>query len=293
MSDESQTHKSFSEKWSKNPGLVVAETLDPNSEFQKWILERNGFNSRREAEEYLSAFETILDAGCGNGRVTALLADLNKTGKIYGMDLVDLGPAISNTSGFSNVKGFVNADLTQSLKEFGPYDFIYCQEVLHHTADPKQSFLNLTEILTSNGEIAIYVYKQKAPAREFMDDHVRSEISGRDYEEAMRVCEQIAHLGRDLSNLEGEITTQAIPEIGVQAGTYSIQRFIYHFFMKCYWNDSLSSHENAVVNYDWYHPLKCSRHTIAEVLRWFSDANLEIVWEYQDMYGITVRGRRK
>jgi hypothetical protein len=60
--------------------------------------------------------------------------------------------------------------------------------------------------------------------------------------------------------------------------------------MKCYWNDELSFRENAVINYDWYHPQDCSRHTMEEVKNWFIDKNLEITHSYEDFYGITMHG---
>jgi hypothetical protein len=71
-----------------------------------------------------------------------------------------------------------------------------------------------------------------------------------------------------------------------------VQRFIYHFFMKCFWNPELSFHDNAVINYDWYHPQLCSRHTVEEVRKWFQRAGLSVTREFVDFYGITMHGRR-
>jgi hypothetical protein len=71
-----------------------------------------------------------------------------------------------------------------------------------------------------------------------------------------------------------------------------VQRFVYHFFMKCFWSDELDAEANAVLNYDWYHPDHCSRHTQPEVRGWFVDAGFTVVHEHVDPYGITMRGRR-
>ena len=155
-----------------------------------------------------------------------------------------------------------------------------------------RAFANLCRLLTRGGEIAIYVYKQKAPAREFVDDYVRARIGELGYEEAMQVAAQITELGRLLAEQNVTVKVPDVDLLAIKAGEYSIQRFIYHFFMKCFWNPDLSFHENAVINYDWYHPQLCSKHTTEEVRGWFQENNLTITHEYVDFYGITMRGQR-
>jgi SAM-dependent methyltransferase len=292
VGDNAQTCRSFGDKWSKNPKLALEQTLDPASNFQKWILERNGWETLAGLETGLRTRRRVLDAGCGNGRVTALLASAAPHAEILGVDQVDLAPATENAAGYSNAS-FRNANLRLSLTSLGVFDFIYCQEVLHHTGDAQESFNNLVGILAPQGEIAIYVYRRKAPAREFMDDIVRERISSLPYEEAMTVCRQITELGRRLAVIEQEIECEDIPAIGIEQGRYTPQRILYNFFLKCYWNPDLPFEENAAINYDWYHPTHCSRHTLEEVEGWFGQAGLQIIWQEQDLYGITMRGLRK
>jgi hypothetical protein len=83
-----------------------------------------------------------------------------------------------------------------------------------------------------------------------------------------------------------------IPAIGIEKGRYTSQRLLYNFFLKCYWNPDLTFEENAVINYDWYHPSQCSRHTLEEVQHWFDQAELRVTWKNEDLYGITMRGVR-
>jgi SAM-dependent methyltransferase len=186
----------------------------------------------------------------------------------------------------------VQKDMLDNLDALGSFDFIYCQEVLHHTADPRRGFANLAARLVDGGEIAIYVYKLKAPIREFADDHLRACMAGLDYEKSMEIARSLTELGRRLSTNAGEIESPAIDALGVPAGRYPVQRFLYHFFLKCFWNDELSFEENAVVNYDWYRPQIASRHRVEEVRGWFAENALEILHEHVDEYGITMRGRR-
>lgn len=288
------TRTSFKDKWEKNPQVFFQETLREDSETYRWIITRNGFSTGDELRQFLADKRTVLDAGCGNGRVTALLRMHSNPGKtgIVGIDMASADVAKKNLAGLDNVE-VLEKNLLSDLSSLGKFDFIYCQEVLHHTGDPKRAFLNLCSLLEKRGEIAIYVYRQKAPVREFVDDFVREKISGLDYNRAMQACEQITELGRRLSEASVRVSVPTVEVLGIQEGDYDLQRFVYHFFMKCFWNSSVSFHDNAVVNYDWYHPQEASRHTLEEVREWFGAANLKIVHENVDFYGITVRGAKK
>lgn len=286
------TAKSFKDKWNHNKQLAFSETLSEDSDIFSWILGRNGFKTAAGFRSYLKDKRRILDAGCGNGRVTALLrkySDPRKT-EIIGVDLVSAGVAKKNLSHYRNVK-ILRKDLTKDLGNLGGFDFIYCQEVLHHIKDPAAAFLNVCKRLNPGGEIAIYVYKEKAPTREFVDDYVRGKISKYPYEDAIKVCDQITRLGKVLSECGTEMKIPDVDILGIKAGEYSFQRFIYHFFMKCFWNPEMPFKDNSAINYDWYHPQDASRHTLNEVRRWFKKARLIIVHECADLYGITIRGQ--
>ncbi|MDP2683946.1 MAG: class I SAM-dependent methyltransferase [bacterium] len=290
---KTNTKKSFSDKWNNNPKLAFTESLKENSEIFNWILNRNGFKNSKEFRYYLKNKESILDAGCGNGRITALLRKYSPlTTKITGIDLTSAHIAKNNLKKFNNIK-IIKKDLLENLTNLGKFDFIYCQEVLHHTNNPKKAFLNLCKILEPAGEIAIYVYKKKAPIREYVDDLIRYQISDLSYNKAIKACKQITDLGKMLSKNKIKIKVPDVDILEIKKGTYDLQRFIYYFFMKCYWNNNLTHNENTAINYDWYHPQLCFRYTIEDIQKWFKDANLKIIHEFTDFYGITMRGRKK
>lgn len=288
---ETNTAQSFSDKWHKNTGLAFDNTLNPDSETFKWITERNGFKDGEELRKFLSSKKRILDGGCGNGRVTALLRTYSnpKKTEIIGIDLTAADVAENNLADYENVR-FYKKNLLENLKDLGKFDFIYCQEVLHHTGDARKGFDNLVQVLEPGGEIAIYVYKQKAPAREFVDDYVREKIAGMDYETAMKHCRQITELGKALTDQNVKLKIPEVDLLQIPAGEYDLQRFIYHFFAKMFWNYEYNFEDNAVINYDWYHPQDCTRHTIEEVREWFTENGLKINYEHTDFYGITVKG---
>ena len=286
------TAKSFSEKWHKNTDLAFASTLQEGSDIFNWIVGRNGWQDANGMRAFLEDKRRVLDGGCGNGRVTALLRAHSSPEKteIWGIDLTASDVAAANLEGATNVH-LRKANLLDDLTSLGQFDFIYCQEVLHHTDDPAKSFSNLCEILAPGGEIAIYVYKLKAPVREYTDDYVRSQISHLPYEEALRHCAQITQLGKALSELQAKVVVPAVEVLGIEAGEYDVQRLVYHAFAKCFWNPELSVEANDVINYDWYHPQTATRHTLEEVRVWFDTAGLKINHEHVDPYGITVRGK--
>ena len=287
------TARTFADKWSRNPELAFDLTLDESSEIAQWILTRNGWGSGEGLAAYLSQRRRILDAGCGNGRVTALLQKRAPAeSEIVAVDLTAADVARENLAELPNVT-VDHGDVLGDLSELGSFDFVYCQEVLQHTPDPKGGLANLAARLAPGGEIAIYVYGTKPPVREFTDEYLRERISDLGYEEAMEVSRKIAELGRALDEIDGTVQVPAIEALGIEAGEYDVQRLIYHFFMKCFWNDELDAEGNAVVNYDWYHPQISTTHTPDEVRGWFADAGLEVVQEHTDHYGITMRGVRR
>ena len=292
MANKEQTFKSFLDKWENNSQLAFSETQREGSDIFGWILTRNGFDSPEGLRNYLSTKSRILDAGCGNGRVTALLHSYAKSdAELVGVDLTAAHVAQDNLKDFPRLS-IKQKDLLDDLTDLGLFDFVYCQEVLHHTADPKRAFLNLTKRLADGGEIAIYVYKLKAPIREYADDCIRERIADLSYERAMDSMRELTEFGRILSELNLKVTVPKVDVIGIEAGEYDIQRLFYHHFIKCFWNAELGYEENVAINYDWYHPQLCTRHTIDEILGWFDEAGLRVEHHLVDHYGITVRGRR-
>lgn len=296
LSQEKKTKKTFHDKWVNNPDLAFSQTLDSKSEIFNWILNRNDFKKPEDLQRYLKSKKRVLDAGCGNGRVTALLRKYSdpQTTEVVGVDVAPVEIARGNLKKYKldqNTK-FSQADLMKSLKKLGQFDFIYSQEVLHHTKNPQKAFNNLVDILLPKGEIAIYVYKKKAPVREFVDDYIREKISKLPYSQAMKVCREITELGKVLSETKTKIKVPKVKVLEIDEGVLDFQRFIYHYFMKCFWNPDLSFEANTAINFDWYHPQICKRYDLEEIEEWFKAANLKITQTCVDHYGITVRGKK-
>lgn len=196
-----------------------------------WIVTRNDFNDLDQMSTHLHKFPVILDAGCGNGRILRLFAEITDSIQtLLGFDYVTAEVARNNLGTLAAT--VFNADLMDiaTLRQLPKAGFIYRQEVLHHTANPENAFNNLIEILNPGGEIAIYVYKKKAPVREFLDDYVRNIVQSMGHIEAMDLTNDFAHFGRVFSELNVQVQIPAIRILEIPAGTYDVQRLFTTFY---------------------------------------------------------------
>ena len=104
----------------------------------------------------------------------------------------------------SNVH-FLQADLRQLPFKKSFFDYIYSDQVLHHTKNTGTSFKYLTKFLTINGHISIYVYNKKAPVREYVDDYIRNKTVKMSVKDCTEFSKQMAFLGKSLSQLKKKI----------------------------------------------------------------------------------------
>jgi SAM-dependent methyltransferase len=173
------------------------------------------------------------------------------------------------------------------------FDLVFSEGVLHHTPDTRRAFRTLVDLLAPGGEIAFYVYRRKAPLREFADDYVRALLQDEPPEEAWRLMEPLTRLGQALAELKSQVEVpEDVAVLGIKAGRHDVQRLVYYCLFKCYWNPRLSFDENVHVNFDWYYPRYAWRHTEEEVRGWLAEAGLRIVHERVEESGITIRGSR-
>lgn len=219
---------------------------------------------------------SVLDAACGFGDVTRRLyeaptpAHLTYVGAdIHGsLDTIDAPPEAQ----------FVQWDISNPLPGGQKFDYVICRAALHHTPDPAKTYASLVSQLKPGGKIAISVYAKKAPMREALDDAFRAAIVPMGNDDAFAVANQFTRLGADLQAATGQIKIeQDLPFLGIKAGTYSIQEFIYDHFLKCWHNKNFSEQHCDLINFDWYHPTFAYRYTASEVVAFAEQNGLEVV----------------
>jgi SAM-dependent methyltransferase len=286
---QKETVESFSFKWKKAQDYRK-QTL---GHYLQWYLDRYGFRTEAALGTFLKGKRRILDAGTAHGRDAEMYVR-NSSATVYGIDIsYGIRNAYRDLGAISQLH-LIQADLTRLPFENGFFDFIGCDQVIHHTPDTRKSLHHLVEHLAPGGHIAFYVYRKKGPIREFCDDHIREQTVNMSPDECMKVSEAITKFGKALSDMKITIDVpEDIPILGIKAGKQDLQRFIYWNVFKCYWNDTMDWDSNVITNFDWYHPLHAHRHTQDEVERWCAEERLEIQHIDVQESGISVLARKK
>ena len=263
-------------------------------EFQRdWFLERFQWKSLENFNNFLKTRNFILDAGTGLGN-SAKFHSTNKNSTVFALDASEsIDFAYKKYGDIENVH-FIQADLRQLPFKKQFFDYIYSDQVLHHTKNTKTSFKYLTKFLTKQGYISIYVYNKKAPIREFADDYIRSKTTKMNVQDCIDFSHDMTMLGKSLSDLRKKIIIpKDIPLLNIKAGTYDVQRFIYWHFLKCFWAEDNDFQRSVGVNFDWYYPKFAFRHTPEEVKEWYRDTKIKITSFKEIESGISVTGIKK
>lgn len=287
-----QTVRSFADKWDRH--RYYREHT--RRFYTEWYLSRFGFGTMDGLRAFLADKGRILDAGTGAGRDAANFTD-NCDNLVFGVDTawhaldhaMSLRPADAPTP---RVVELVHADVHRLPFPDEFFDFVSCDQVIHHTPDPRRAFDDLARKLKPGGQIATYVYRKKAVIRELVDDLVREQLKDKSFDAALAACEPITKLGKAFSDLKATVTIpDDVPSLGIKKGTYDVQRFLHWNVLKCFWNDEFDFFTNNVVNADWYHPAHCFRFTPEELRAWFSEGWEILAWDEQEA-GISCRAKK-
>lgn len=283
-----KTEDAFSAKW-----RIYHNSYHKKNwfEFQKnWFLERFDWKTSENLNKFLKTKKNILDAGTGLGNSARFLSG-NPDSTVFALDASEsIDFAYKKYGSIKNVH-FLQADLRKLPFRKGFFDYVYSDQVLHHTKNTETSFKYLTKFLTDDGHISIYVYNKKAPIREFADDYIRSKTTKMSESECVEFSKDMAILGKSLTKLKKSITIpRDIKLLNIKAGTYDVQRFIYWHFLKCFWAEDDDYQRSVGVNFDWYYPKYAYRHTPQEVRKWYSDSKIRIISFKEIESGISVTG---
>ena len=126
------------------------------------------------------------------------------------------------------------------------------------------------------------------PVREFVDDYIRERIADLSDEQAWDEMRSLARLARALHETKATVAVEDVPLLGISAGELPVQRLVYWNFAKLYWNPELQFEENVHINFDWYRPLNCHRHTEPEVRAFCDAAGLRIERLHAEESGFAV-----
>ena len=252
--DDSHNSSAFSEKW---------ESIDQQAEDQdegwkrvqmNWYLTCYGYADEADLATFLRARRVVMDAGCGPGYKAAWFARLNPQALVVAMDFSDSIFVAQKRYGHLPNLIFVKGDIADTPFRDGAFDFISCDQVLHHTKNPPTTVKEFHRLLGQGALLNTYVYARKAVPRELLDEWILQQSKRLSNDEIWALSDQVTRLGQTLSGLNIQIDVPDMPALGIKGGRQDLQRFIYWNFIKCFWNDEYGFDGSRLTNFDWYSP---------------------------------------
>lgn len=235
---------SFSLEWARHAktqldsvsGLTVARDT---------FFQRTGFTS-----EDLKG-KLVLDAGCGIGRYMEVA---QKAGaRIIGVDMsYSVGPAYRNVGRLPNVD-IVQADLMNLPFKEGVFDTVFSLGVLHHTSNCHEAFKSVAKLPKPGGSLAVWLYANDGLKQRLYNAvaaFYRTFTTRMSQEQLYDLCRCAVPLYRiHKLPVVGHLTRALIPT-------------------------SMEPREEwrRLDTFDWYAPKFQSKHTYAQVDKWFRDA---------------------
>lgn len=239
----SQVQKRFEHQW-KRWGKDEVIFGRKKEESRKFFLDCSGSNIN---PGYLKG-KVTLDAGCGHGRFTEIMAEFGAFS--VGLDFGDgVGIARSRIEKYPNAS-IVQGDIMNPPFKKGVFDYVWSNGVIHHTSDTRKAFSRLAEMITKGGYLDIWVYPKKGAAWEVSQKVIRA-VTTRIPPETL---EFFCYL--------------AVPLLSV-VPTFSNTRFPKNKWREC-----------AQVIFDWYSPRYQTHHTEDEVAHWYREegfSSLEVL----------------
>jgi len=292
--NQKQTENTFSFKWKMRK---TYESESVQKEWKRWLFEKY-FDSDQSRLDFLlneGGRKRILDAGCGSGVSAYLLFE--ESLKLHDYLGIDISEAVLTAQErFSELEipaRFIRCDLNSIPDDEEPFDLIFSEGVLHHTDSVEKAIIGLSQKLKKNGVFLFYVYARKAPIREFTDDYIRENIKHLENDQAWEALMSLTKLGKALGELNVEIDIEEdIPILGITKGRHNIQRLFYYKVCKAYYRPDYSLDEMNHINFDWFRPLNCHRHTPEEVKAYCQSASLTIERIHVEESGITIIARK-
>lgn len=284
-----QTKDAFSFKWGKRD---TYESPAMQAEWKRWLIEKYFDNelSKRDAL-FAGGRKKILDAGCGAGGSGLLLFnDVLPEHDYIGVDISDAVQVAQQRFAEQGISGtFLQSPLESIPADLGNFDIIFSEGVLHHTDCVERAIKVLAERLNVGGKFLFYVYVKKAPIREFTDDFVRQYIAAMDDESAWKALEPLTKLGKVLGDLNVEVDIpEDIPFLGIEKGRHNLQRLFFYKICKTYYRPDYNLQEMNHINFDWFRPANCFRHSPDEINEFCEEAGLIVERMHVGESGITV-----
>ena len=151
----------YTEYWSS---LRVSHAAHPANRFRYELI-------AAELKKLKINPQRVVDCGCGDGSLLAVVSQTIPCGTLHGMDIADNVPA--NAPGA--VPLFRQQDLGSPIPPAwrGQYDLALCSEVIEHVPDDNQVIENLSNLLVSQGWLVLTTQSGNRYKTELSLGHLR------------------------------------------------------------------------------------------------------------------------
>lgn len=289
---QQQTGDAFGYQWQRTDAFDTPEMR----EFTKnWQLERYGEVAKMPWWSEYGDRPKVLDAGCGAGlSAVEMFGPILHKIDYLGVDISDAYKVAASRFAERNLAGrHEKGDFTK-IPDREAFDVILAEGTLHHTDDTRFALQSLTANLKPGGRILFYVYRTKAPIREFTDDYIRDRLQGLAPKDAWDALYPLTELGKMLGELKLEVDVpKAVDVLGIPAGKIDIQRLFYWYVFKAWHHPDFTLDEMNHINFDWYSPKNSHRQSTDQVKAWCTDLGLNIEHLYEEDAGISVIAKKK
>lgn len=288
-----QVRDTFSYKWARRD---TYESDITDQAHRRWMIDRYCCGDMTQVAQWLSGpRKIIVDAGCGSGWSASLFfGALLREHDYLGIDVSDSVEIARQRFREMNLPGdFLKTDIMTAPIPDKSVDMVFSEGVLHHTDDTEKAIQYLSQKLRPGGLFLFYVYARKGPIREFTDDLIRHQLAPLKDEEAWAALESLTKLGIALAESKCEIDVpEDVPLLGIKAGKVDLQRLFYWHVCKMFHRFDYTFDQMNHINFDWFRPINCHRHTPGEVAGFCTRAGLQIERQTVELSGITVVARR-
>lgn len=145
--------RDFEAEWEEHRNHQMTKTwgFEANQRLEQLYLETN-----TSAEELSNLI--VLDAGCGNGLLTKAISGAGA--RVVGVDIINNLEPVTKTEDRRDNLYFLHADIQDLPLKGNSFDLIISNGVLHHTADTKDSFLKLAQMVKPRGKLYVWLYRK-------------------------------------------------------------------------------------------------------------------------------------
>ena len=151
---------SFGFEWTHIDGFAGKEVMSHGHVFGRFMLARDFFQGK-----------TLIDVGCGNGRIGRLIAPL--CGSYIGMDLSEAIYSFPDYTVKPSAFTLVRASATDTPLADNLSDVTMCWGVLHHVDQPRLAFDELVRVTKPGGTILVFVYPDSFDGRKNLNTFMR------------------------------------------------------------------------------------------------------------------------